>query len=271
MSGIGYGISTVFRRQFEGVVYDVKAAAYFAAVPNAFDSARKAIIDTFIAGLRADGNLAKLDRLWLFANTTTGNALIDVIGLNAATLVNAPIFTANQGYGTDGVTNYINTGYNTSTNSLNLTLNSIIASVYMRLDGAAGGGTCAFGNNNGVSYFNLQPFRVGNTARAYVSFGGAAADLMYANTSAKGCFTIGKTASGANSIYENGVSQDTSADTSEALPNLNMYVGCQNDAGSALLFHENQYSVFALGSGTINQATLYTRIQAYMTSLGTAV
>ena len=59
---------------------------------------RQTIVNDLIAGLKADGIWAKLDRLWLFAAEDQPSALTDLVGLTLATAVNSPTFTADEGY-----------------------------------------------------------------------------------------------------------------------------------------------------------------------------
>ena len=118
MGGFGFGFGSAFKRS-SVVAYDADAQAYFDAVPNAYDDTYKGYINTLVTTLKSDGNWTKLDRLWLFANTTTGNAIIDLKALASATLVNAPAFVADQGYTGDGSTSYINSNYTPTNATIN--------------------------------------------------------------------------------------------------------------------------------------------------------
>lgn len=251
------------------VSYDATASAYFAAVPNSFDATRKTIINTLIAGLRADGNLTKLDRLWLFANTTTGNAVIDVIGLNSATLVNAPAFVADQGYTGDGATSYINLNYTPTTDAINYTQNNASCGVYI-------------GTNIGQAAVDMGSYRADGRASYLVSRWSD--DLTYAKTNSnlgsantvastdsRGFWTERRTSSSIMKLNKNGSEIDSDTVTSEGIPRDPFFVGCANVNSVATFFSTKQYAISYIGSSDISDSTFYTRIQAYMTSLGSAV
>lgn len=267
MSGIGFGNSQALNRVPIMGGYDAMASAYFAAVPNAFTSARKTIINTLIAGLRADGNLTKLDRLWLLANSTTGNAVIDIIGLNAATLVNAPAFVEDQGYTGDGATSYINSNYIPASNGVQYTLNSASYGIYVRTNTAT---TAAeIGANNGTNY-NYMYTRTAN-ASFHITNCDSVGEMSFANTDSRGFFTSVRTTSTAQAGFKNGVSEVSNTQVSTGLTDKDFYILTRNNNGVIANPSDKQVSIAFMGAGSINQATLYSRIQTYMTSIGAQV
>jgi len=264
----GFGFGPGIGNKSNGVSYDAVASAYFAAVPNAFDAARKTIINTLIAGLRADGNLTKLDRLWLLANTTTGNAVIDVIGLNAATLVNAPAFVADQGYTGDGATSYINSNFIASSNGVNYIQDSFSMGVYSRTDRNAT--DTDIGMYSASLNYSLIQARTGGKFTIYPQI---TALLEVVTADSLGMFSFARTASNAFESFKNGTSAGSGSNPSDAtLPTEKTFIlALNNDNESPANFSQRQTSIAFLGGGTIDQAAMYTRIQTYMTSLGTQV
>jgi hypothetical protein len=110
-------------------VSDAATDAWVAVVGSGNVSAgRKAIVDTLVVGLKADGIWAKLDRLWLLAADNAASAMTDLKGLETVTLVNSPPFTPNSGYATY-YSAYLQTAYNFST-ATNFTQNSAHLAVW---------------------------------------------------------------------------------------------------------------------------------------------
>ena len=266
----GYGNSAVFRRP-TGPGYDADAAAYFAAVTTPFSTARKAIINTLVTTLKADGNWAGLDRLWLMANEASDQGLISLVNpaSTAMTLVNAPTFTVDQGFTGDGATSYINSNYNPNTQGVNYTLNSASVGAYARINQDAA--TVLLGVQRTTAtagYIYLRP-RTTNTFASYINGVGVASP---ANTSSQGLMSMIRTASNLSNFYRNGVSLGTNAQVSSVIPNYNMYILANNlNNSSTNGYSTNQVSCVFIGSGAINQLSIYNRIQNYMTSLGTQV
>ena len=267
MPYIGYGFG-IGRAHKAGVAYDATAASYFAAVPNAFDAARKTIINTLIAGLRTDGNLTKLDRLWLFANTTTGNAVIDVIGNNAATLVNAPAFVADQGYTGDGATSYMNLQFTPSTQGTNFVQNSASMGFYSRTDSIQGN-KVDLGSDNGTIYNKIYGRDTGGVIYSYINDTSATMPSAAAANSL-GLISVRRTDATNCAVFQNGTSLLAYTGNSGIIDNV-QYALASNDAGTPLRFTTRQLSCIYFGSGAIDQSALYTRIQQYMTDLGTNV
>src|SRR3990167_2619403 len=265
MSGIGFGNSQALNRVPIMGGYDAMASAYFAAVPNAFTSARKTIINTLIAGLRADGNLTKLDRLWLLANSTTGNAVIDIIGLNAATLVNAPAFVEDQGYTGDGATSYINSNFSPNPDATNFTQNSSSFGVYVNTDDGTSPGIAMGVAQGGTSYNTVWPKEGGIFYGTSTDSGAIEVSVATANCLS---LSVAQRVDASNvDIYKAGVLVASGARTSGLVTTIPFFILAHNSGVASSFFGERVALAF-LGSNTINQSTLYTRIQAYMTAIG---
>ena len=88
---------------------------------------------------------------------------------------------------------------------------------------------------------------------------------------AKGLTVGQRTASNVQKLIKNGTVITTNASASIGLSALNVYLLCRNNNGTAQLYSVNQMSMSFIGSGVINQSTLYTATQALGTSIGWAV
>ena len=106
-------------------LYDISSIEYFAALATQPTVARKAIINTLVVVLKRFGAWSLIDRLWLFASETQQAATISLVNplSTAITEVNSPAWVADQGYTSDGLTSYLDTNFNPSTQALKYTLN----------------------------------------------------------------------------------------------------------------------------------------------------
>lgn len=252
------------------VVYDTDAQAYFNAVVSAggaaLDGTHKGAINTLVVGLKADSLWTKIDALWLFANQHATAALLDIKSLRTATAVNTPTFTADQGYAGNGTTSYVNTTYNPSSHGSQFTQNSAHMMAYTRTSATPSGARALCGATNGSTIYTAMGDNFITMNDATAVFGGPA--------STAGCYVGVRTSSSAVALDHNGSSVASSgASTSVGLPNLSLFVGARNNAGSPDLLTTLQMSAFSVGAalnGT-ERANLNTRIEAYMDALGTGV
>lgn len=259
-----------------GASYDADAQLWFDAVVTAGGSvsdARKVIVNTLVAGLKTDSLWTLLDRLWLFAAENATAALIDIKGLSTATAVNTPTFTADQGYAGNGTTSYINTNYAPGTHGVQYVQNSAHLSLYNRTSRTTTSGFPAQigahgASNVGTSYMAIRPptsteFGI-NMVPAWGYSGPPNALGMYVATRTGAGTTDG-------ALYRNGsVITKTGTIASNGTTTRNIYVLQSNSFGG---YSTDQ--IAAAGAGGALDATqagnLSSRVNAYMTSLGTNV
>ena len=276
MIGIGNILSSPPVSQ--GVVYDAESNALFTRMTTAPSDARKAIIDAFIVGIKSDLSISNLsdafDALWFMASHDQQAARLNwVEDDHNLTEVNTPTWTADQGYTGDGVTKYIATDFIPSTDGVNFLLNNNSFGAYCRLDLNAT--EAAIGTGVSLpsrSYTHILPRFSGNLfyrncQNDLTSSASAIADSL-------GLSACVRTASNAVGSYRNGSSAHTDVDPSTILSTIEFYLLGDNqlDVVSTLQFpSSNQIGFAFIGSGTIDQSALYTRVQACFTSLGTQV
>lgn len=266
MSGVGFGYG--YFKSSKGH-YDPNARVYFNAVSTPFSEARKEIINTLVVTLKNDDNWNKIDRLWLMANEASDQGLISLVNPSSTpmTLVNAPAFVANQGFTGNGATSYINTNFRPSTDAIKYTLNSASYGIYSRTNSAVVGSDMS-ASDTGVGVSNMYAKFTDN--KFYGSTNGLALESV-ANADTLGLHVALRTASATTALWKDGSSVFAGTSNSTALPGIPFFMLCRNLVGVATEFSTRQYSIGFLGSGTINQAALYTALQAYMTSIGSAV
>ena len=249
--------------------YDASASAYFAALPTPLSAARKAIVNTLVTTLKADGNWTD-DRLWLLASPVQDQALISLVNPSstAITLVNAPSFTADQGITSDGSTSYMNLNFAASTDGVNYTRNNCGLFLYSRTNNAAGQD---MGSNDSVAG-GIQVIAKFSDNNNYCRINNTAAITTVAQTNTLGLFSGRRTDANTIFSYENGVQIATNAASgSEALTAYTNYGCCYNTGAAPFSFTTRQYSIMGFGAAHANELAFYNAIQTYMTSLGTQV
>lgn len=265
------GMSKVLQYQQgrdSAVVYDTDAQLYFDQLTGVVSDVYKTAVNTFVLTLKADGNWAELDRLWIHATENQQNARISLVNptSTAITEVNTPIWTASKGYSGNGVNMYLNTNYNPSANGVKYIQNSATAFVYLNQvnDTSAGlsytmGGYDAATRQTDLSYSTV--------------FGGSGLNSIGADAIAGAFVTNGliqmvRTASNIVKGYVNDVIKLNTTRVSTARPGVNMFLLCRNANGAPASYSSNRISVSGFGSGNVNNTTFYTAINTLSVSLG---
>lgn len=249
-----------------GVNYDTDAALYFAQLSPEPSAAYKNAVNNLIIQLKADGNWTKLDRLFIHATESQQNSQISIVNplSTPMSVLNSPTHTVNRGWTGDGISGYIDYNYAPSVNGVNFTQNSALVGIYTRLTQAA---------DTSIILGAFQPGT--NTALAlnYTGFGklyatNANGQDIFNETTTAGFFTTVRTASNNTNLYLNGSLINSVATASTALQVQSYTSLAFNNNGTPSNFSSNQVSLFVIGSGTINNATLYSAIQTFATAIG---
>ena len=257
-----------FNSFYYEAAYSASATAYFNQVTSnggSLTNAEKTYINTFITALGTD--FAEFDRLWIhgLSNSVAARTSLANPTSTMITAVNSPTFTASQGYTGNGTSSYLNTNFIPNTNGVKYTLNSASAGIYLRNINV---GTVTDLGSNHTSFFQIFADR-GASAEVYINDGGTSTGG--AITNAKGLTVGQRTAINVQKLIKNGTVITTNTSVSIGLSALNVYLLCRNNNGAAQLYSVNQMAMSFLGSGVINQSTLYTATQALGTSIGWAV
>jgi len=222
-------------------------------------------VDAFFKQLRADGNLA-IDCCYVFAQDNQANANISIINTTTFTAVptGSPVWTANNGYTTNGSSNYIKTGFTPSTSGTNFTLNSATVAYYTRTNIGYQAGV-DFGAYDGSNFLESYSAYTGVGMGSYIN---GLAGLVTANSGTQGLFSHVRTNSTTVQQWINGTQLATGTKSSGALTTLQTYLGCRNDMGTPDTYATNQYSLLLIGSGSLNMVTLNSAVNLLMTNLG---
>ncbi len=248
------------------IQYDADAQLYFAQLTPQPSVAYKTAVNTLVLTLKADGNWTGLDRFYILATEDGANSIYSLKNPSSTplTVLNAPTFTSDRGWTGDGVSGYLDLNYTPSVDGVNFTQNSGMIGLYTRLVQVAD------------TSIILGRFQAGTNSAIALNFGAfgklfatnANGQDIFANTTTKGFITSVRTASNNTNLCLDGSTINSVATASTALQNGDLFALAWNNAGAAANFSTNQISIIVIGSGALNQSTLYTAIQTFATSRG---
>jgi len=225
--------------------YQPETKTLLAALSGTYSTPRKIEIDKMIKSLKAAGVWAKLDVLQMYAAPTAADAVINWKnpGTFNATLVNSPTLEVDRGITGDASSKYIRSGFIPS-NGVNFTQNSAGIHIGIKTESQNSTDIGAFDGANWVRfvvrYIDIYSgFRLNQTVNTFVDT---------ASTSV-GLFSVNRTASNSMERRRNKVSTATSTDTSTGVPTVEIYIGAENNNGTAQQYSARQYAFFAASSG----------------------
>lgn len=245
---------------------DADAIALFNAMVVKPSLVRQSLIQSTIVGLKADGVWALIDALQVYAGHDQDAVLKDwKVPARTASLVNGPVYTLDRGYTTDGISQYLDTNYNPTTNAVSYAQDSAFAALWTRDSGpwaSSLGGW--FDGTDGVT---ILPRNASDqiTWRMNQAAGVNTAGVI---TDAKGLTLLNRSAAAAVQIDKNGANIATNGTASAALNSATFNVGRATAAG----FVGAQHSIFACG-GSLNgsqRAAIYFWLNRFMSAIGAA-
>lgn len=233
------------------------------AMNPAPDPARIALINTTIAALISGGQWALLDVLHVYAAHAPGPALLNWLNPNtfAATLINAPLFTTDRGFTSNGTTSSVGTTYVASTNAINFAQDNASAWCWNRAD-------VTFGNSNFGKSGNptISLGMGGGSNTRILRMNDNTASVMESSiTDRSGFFGSQRTTSTHKRLFRNGtvVGADVAV-ASVGVPDAQLTMGVPFGNTGA-----GQYSMFAIGAGLAGlESGFDTIMRAYMTAVG---
>lgn len=230
---------------------------------GAVSNQRILIVDKLISNLKSSGQWTTQDEIFLYAAENSQQALRGIKARTLASLVNAPTFSANNGYTTAGTNDYVDTNVNSSTTT-QYTQDSGAFSVWSLTNATNAN---SFGGEfdgtdgttiNGLDGSNNATFRV-NTA--------SASNITGSSPSGIGFFTASRT--GANQLdgYRNASSLATSAATASiAVNNLTFKLGTSNV--STFRGFTFACAIIGAGRGSAAETNVYNAIRTWAAAIG---
>lgn len=247
--------------------YNANCQSWLNNLPSTPPAWYTAIINQFFQDLSNAGIISLLDRLWIFASPSIGVSVVSLINPTSTAVSNASsaVFTPYIGYTGNGTNAYLNSNFTPSVNGVNYTLNSASFGAYGRIAESAVNFSAYMGCSSGSNYNIIWPRTASNQFEVYINGGGSSAVATNANT--QGLFSAYRTASNVMGGYKNGTLLSTSSVVSTSLVTAPFRIL----AGTGGYYSTNQITMAFIGSGSINQANLYTCVQTLMTRIGCQV
>ena len=231
-------------------------------------TARAALMEKLVKGLKADGLWPLLDELWIFAAENGTQARTGVKARVLAAAVNSPPFTTNRGYAGDGLSAYLDLNINPSTAAGRFTRNDASYGAWIVIQNSVTGARLmGYDGLNGTElrYNAAANYGMGINSASYTPTGIASTSLglMVATR-------VGASGAGSQNTYYNGANLVADNQASTALPNWNFFaLGTSQFGGIAAPCDARLGVSFIGGSLTAVQVTsLYSRLRTHMTAVG---
>lgn len=236
-------------------------------------AARAVIVGQFISAEKNCGAWALTDDYWALWAEGSVQALTSLKQRRLATVTAAPTFTTDRGYAFNGTTQFIATGFVPSTHAVALTGTNQRLAVYERTN--VSGNTDAAGcQTTSSSRMEIRP-RNGTTAAGLLN--STTAPTFTLGVADSSGFTAISRSGGSTtmSAFKNGVQliDATGLTVGTSLPTHGLYIGANNNAGTAASFRAASVGLVAIGyplSAAI-EALQYTNVQAFATAVGANV
>ena len=258
MLGLGFGLN---RGRFRALGYGSEVTAWIARLnTEGFDvpsAANLALLDTFVSALKSAGAWTGLDIIEIWAqDTASANAgRVNLVSPSdtLATLYNAVAFTTKVGIQGDGVSAWVDTGYNPSTYGGNYTASSNFNAVWVNSEPA--GATVVMGQDAGSNYRIFNSFTSNHRVHCTIT---SAVDL-----SGTGWIAANKTSGTAGTLFKDTTANAFSGGVGLGVDNINRAlfrtVSIYSDAG---------IGIYMAGSNqTANNTAIRTAVSNYLTAV----
>lgn len=264
MPSFGFGFGSAMPRS-EGTGYDPAATAFFARATTQPTLARKRLLSNFFKAIRAAGLIGVLDALYLMAAADSQIASLNLLA-STFTLnpVNAPIFTADQGYAGDGVSSYVDSTFNpTTAPTPHFAQDNAYFGIWSRTAAQAAASVAGF-----VSAPNGTLLLPRGTTDLFSGRLNGGLNLTASETNGAGFFSVTRGAPATENISANGASVASGVPTSTAISNGSFAFGTANHTG----FTATQFAAGAIGGAPTptQDAALYAALQTYLHAIGAA-
>jgi hypothetical protein len=216
--------------------------------------------NTLMLGLKSSGAFAKLDVFYMFANNGGGpfatlnwkNPLA-----HQCSLVNAPLFTSNVGFSSDGATSFIDTNYNPQASAINTALNDACRAFWLHT--VSGGTASLLGvTSTAADRYTLDSVATGVT-RLHAATGATTPTII---TNLTGFWAQNKTSSTTYEIFRNTTQTPATVGAASAFTNENRLI-----LRSAAQYTNSaaRVSMYLYGASLVSENTnLYNAINTYM-------
>lgn len=232
---------------------NTQAETWVAAFTSEPSDADKFNYDTFVGALLSASLWSVIDAAWWQGGPDAQASRINAKNPGSLTLgqVGGVTHTPYRGFAGNGTTGYHTTGYNPSTFGGQWTLNSAHIAIYSRTSALVA--ACDVGARISSSDDQACLFIRSTGDVASFRLNQDASGTGVTNTDGSGLFTTRRSASNAEALFRNNTSLGTDTTTTNAIPNLGMFIGALNQNGSATLFSTREYTFTSFGGNLTNQ------------------
>jgi hypothetical protein len=254
-----------------GIDSDAQAFITAAAIT---DPVQINAINTLVEGMKTDGIWTKMKAIYPFVGGTASTHkwnLKDPRDLDAAfrLVFNGGWTHSSTGATPNGTNGYADTKFNANTNQ---TVNNFALSVYLRT--ANTNILVDMGSANSPTFLPLTSIEGSAIGRSQYCWDFPTSKVDIATADSRGMWGVSRTgATTWQSFQRNAAVAKTTTTAQTTLPNLNIYIAAGNFSNVASAFSNRQVSFAQLSDGLTNTEfnNLYTRVQAFQTSLSRQV
>ena len=273
MPAIGISRAIPFRRGGGGYsIVNPELETYISGLVTPLSDPQLEKLDTFLTTLKTGLSIANLsdafDVMYILAGETEESSLKNIVS-NAyhCTNVSATSFTALEGFTSDGVADYLNTGWKPKSHGVNFALNDCSYGVYSRSDIAEDGVSLGSRKASVDDRTFLQLRTAGGLASCTINTDATILHTVFSGYS-KGMYINCRTASNATVFYKNKRPFLTNANASSDRPDYDLALLALNTAGTIALYSTKQLSIAFTGKAfTETQVGIITdACEAYMDS-----
>lgn len=249
-------------------------ATTFLARTSGLSGTLNSAYTTMICGMVTDGTWSLFDGLYIFATNTTTTANLNLVSTSFGLTTNGSCtFTANTGYTGDGLTCYLDTGFNPTSAGGNFSQNSAMHGVYVLTNSTTSPATEQddIGADNALTTFNylIVLFTDGNSYGEINDGGSPNNQATVGNTD--GLWIVSVTSSTAVGFYRNGSLLVSNNASTNGVPDETYTILARHRAsGSIANYSPHQISAAWVGGGasSTQAGQIASRINAFMTTLG---
>lgn len=253
--------------------FDVDVLSWEAAViaaGGAVSLARRILVDQTVYALKTAGDWDSIDDLMIYAAENQAQALVSLKLRLVGLPVNSPAFTADRCVLTDGVTQYVDTGFIPSTMATRMTGTDQMIGMYEVVE--------LTGNNYGAGIFSsanaslrIRP-RLSTALAAAANY--AATTFTLAVSDSRGLSCAYRTPAPEFGAAKNGASIGTTAPAGNttSLLSTSAFVGGVNNAGVLANPRATSCGYLVFGKAAVAlSGSFYSTMQAHMGAIGGAV
>lgn len=248
---------------------EAEVTAYITGLSTELSAAQITRLNTFVSALKTGLSITNLsdsfDVMYILGGETSESSLKNLVkDAHHATAVNSPTFTQYEGFAGNGTSSYINTNYKVYTDMVRYADADASFGVYSRTNSAGSKftGTRSASNNKELT-LNIR--NTMNDAEAAVN-SNLVAGTNDSMTSSLGLITLTRTDNAKFYIYQNKTQRYENTIASEGVTDNYLYIGALNQAGSAIVYDDRQFSFAFVGKGLTETAigVLFDALEAYM-------